>query len=71
MLKLSERLYSLRKERKLTQDAAAKELGISLKSYCRYEKKEREPTASVLVQMAEFYGVTLDYLVGRSDSRER
>ena len=69
MLKLSERLYSLRKERKLTQDSVAKELGISMKSYCRYEKNEREPTASLLVEMAMLYHVSLDYLVGRSEER--
>ncbi len=71
MLKLSERLYSLRKERNLTQDGAAKELGIALRTYCRYEKSEREPTVSVLVQIADFYDVSLDYLVGRSEKRER
>lgn len=70
MLKLAERLYILRKERKLTQEDAAKELGISMKSYCRYEKQEREPTASVLVQMAKFYNVSLDYLVGLKDERQ-
>ena len=70
MLKLSERLYCLRKERKLTQDIVAKELDISMKSYCRYEKNEREPTASLLVEMARFYHVSLDYLVGLKDERQ-
>ena len=70
MLKLSERLYSLRKERKLTQDSVAKELGISMKSYCRYEKNEREPTASLLAEMAMLYHVSLDYLVGLKDERQ-
>ena len=70
MLKLAERLYLLRKEHNLTQEATEKELGISMKSYCRYEKKEREPTASILVQMAKFYNVSLDYLVGLKDERE-
>ena len=70
MLKLSERLYSLRKERKLTQDSVAKELGISMKSYCRYDKNEREPTASLLVEMAMLYHVSLDYLVGLKDERQ-
>ena len=60
----------LRKERNLTQEEAAKNLGISMKSYCRYEKEEREPTASVLVQMAKFYHVSLDYLVGLKDERQ-
>lgn len=71
MLKLPERLHSLRKERKLTQEDTAKELKIALSSYRRYESGGREPTASVLVQMADFYDVSLDYLVGRSDRRER
>ena len=62
MLKLSERLYSLRKERKLTQDSVAKELGISMKSYCRYEKNEREPTASLLVEMLATTGRRLSEL---------
>ena len=70
MLKLSERLHRLRKERKLTQEGTAKELEIALSSYRRYESGEREPTASVLVQMADFYSVSLDYLVGRTDRRE-
>lgn len=69
MLKLSERLHSLRKERKLTQENAANEMGIALRSYRRYESGEREPTASVLVQMADYYGVTTDYLLGRSEKR--
>lgn len=69
MLKLSERLRELRKEQKLTQENAAKGLEISLKSYCRYETGEREPIASTLARMADFYGVTADYLLGRSDNR--
>ena len=70
MIKLSEILYKLRKERKLTQEDIAKELQIGLRSYRRYESGEREPTASLLVQMADFYNVSLDYLVGRSDKRK-
>lgn len=69
MLKLAKRLFELRKEHAFTQENAAKKLEISLKSYCRYETGEREPVASVLVRMADFYGVTLDYLVGRSEER--
>ena len=69
MVTLSERLFTLRKEQKLTQEYTAKELGISLKSYCRYETGEREPAASVLIRMADFYGVAIDYLVGRTEER--
>ena len=69
MTRLSERLYSLRKEQNLTQLLAAEGMGIPFITYRRYEKKEREPDASTLVKMADFYSVTLDYLVGRSEER--
>lgn len=45
-------------------------MGVAHNTYVRYERGEREPTASVLVQIADFYGVSLDYLVGRSEQRE-
>ncbi len=53
----------------MTQKEVGQELGISLNSYQRYETNEREPTAPVLVQMAKFYNVSLDYLVGLKDDR--
>ena len=69
MTKLHERIRLLRKEKNLKQDEAADLLGISLSSYCRYERGEREPDASALCRFADLYGVTIDYLVGRSDER--
>lgn len=66
---LSDNLYKLRKEKRLTQEQAAKGADIILRSYCRYEKGEREPAASTLIKLANFYGVSIDYLVGRSDVR--
>ncbi len=70
MTKLPERLLALRQERNLSQKSAVAEMGIAHNTYVRYERGEREPTASVLVQIADFYGVSLDYLVGRSEQRE-
>ena len=69
MKKLSDRLLALRQERNISQKSLVKEMGLALNTYVRYERGEREPTASVLVQIADFYGVTLDYLVGRSEER--
>lgn len=69
MTELSERLRSLREERNLSQKSLVHEMGLALNTYVRYERGEREPVASVLVRMADFYGVTLDYLVGRSEER--
>ena len=67
MTTFSERLISLRNENRLSQAMAAKELKLGMRTYQYYEYGEREPQLSVLVRMADFYGVTLDYLVGRSD----
>lgn len=69
MLKLSERLQALRKEYHLSQEKFAAEVGIGFTTYRRYENGKREPDASTLVKMADFYDVSLDYLVGRSDER--
>ena len=64
---LANNLLKLRKARKLSRQAVADTVGISAKSYERYENAEREPTASVLVALADFYGDSLDYLVGRTE----
>lgn len=69
MSKLSERLLALRQERDLSQKNLVKEMGFALNTYVRYERGERVPDADVLVRIADFYGVTLDYLVGRSEER--
>ena len=69
MSKLSERLLALRQERGLSQKNLVKEMGFALNTYVRYERGERVPDADVLVRIADFYGVSLDYLVGRSEER--
>ena len=67
MSAFSERLIQLRNERKLSQKEAADEFGVVVRAYQRYEYGEREPQLSTLVRMADFYGVSLDYLAGRSE----
>ncbi len=63
----AERLILLRKRKKISQTEAAKNFGVVVRAYQRYEQGEREPRLSTLIRMADFYGVTLDYLAGRSD----
>jgi len=63
----SERLIELREKNKLSQAEAAKEFGVVVRAYQRYEYGEREPRLSTFIRMADFYGVSLDYLAGRSD----
>lgn len=69
-MKLAERMKELRKAKNLRQEDAAAELGLSMSAYCRYELGSREPNASVIVRMADYYDVSADYLLGRSDTRK-
>ena len=64
---LGHRLLLLRKQRGLIQKDVAEAVGISFNSYCRYEKNEREPMAPTIVALADFFGVSADYLLGRTD----
>lgn len=47
---------------------AAKLLNLPYTTYVGYEKGQREPTSEVLIQLADFYETTVDYLVGRTDT---
>lgn len=69
MANLPERLLALRKERKLNQEDILKEFDVSIRTYRRYETGECEPTVSTLWKIADFYGVSVDYLIGRSDEK--
>ena len=60
------RLKELRLERGLSQKDVADALACSITVYSRYETGSREPSIDVLVRLADFYGVTLDELVGRT-----
>ena len=71
MVKLYERIRILRKERGITQKEAAAGLGIGYRAYQCYELDQRYPDIHGLVNIAEFFGVSLDYLVGLTDVRER
>lgn len=63
-----ERIIQLKTDRDLLQKDIAAAIGLSLRAYQYYEKGQKEPTLSVLVRLADFFDVSLDYLVGRSDA---
>ncbi|VBB05613.1 Hypothetical protein LUCI_0823 [Lucifera butyrica] len=65
---ISERLKELREKSGLNQSQAAEKLGISRVNYNRYENGEREPDNATLSRLANFFGVTTDYLLGLIDS---
>jgi len=63
------RLVCLRKEKGLSQNAVAKEIKVAPRAYQNYEYGAAEPRLSTLIRIADFYGVSLDYLAGRTDQR--
>lgn len=64
---LGARLRELRTEKKMTQRQVAEALGINSVTYLHYEKSQREPPLSLLADMAKFFGVSTDYLLGLKD----
>ena len=69
MIKFAERLRELRKERHVTQKDMGEILGIQLRSSQCYERGDRRPDYEKLVALADYFDVTTDYLLGRSDVR--
>ena len=68
MKKLGTRLKELRKARGVGQKAVAEWLGVSLRAYQFYEDGTYDPNLPNLIALADYFQVSLDYLVGRSDA---
>lgn len=64
---LPERLVEIRKSRNLTQKQLAAGVNISEVGLQNYENGRRKPAYDVLIALADFLNVSLDYLCGRSD----
>lgn len=62
------RLKELRKKRNLTQLRLALELNMSQNSISRYETGEREADYATLICFADFFDVSIDYLLERTDN---
>lgn len=65
MKKYGEFLKTERLLRKLSQDKLAKEIGISQQAISLYENNTNEPTIGICERIADFYGITIDELIGR------
>lgn len=63
------KLNSLRKELHLRQEDMAKHLGIARTTYAMYEQGNREPDYNTLQKLADFFNVSVDYLLGRTDKK--
>ena len=63
-------LRKLRKEKGLSKIAVQMQTGIEQALISKYENGERVPPTETLMQLADFYGVSMDYIMGRSDRKE-
>lgn len=66
-MKLENILKDLRKENKYTQEDIAKKIGITKSAYGYYEQGKTVPDAHTLSKLASIFGVSTDYLLGRTD----
>lgn len=64
-------LLKCRKSANLSQKALANELGVSDAAITMMEKGKRSPSFEILIALADYFDVSLDYLVGRSENPER
>ncbi|MCO5531699.1 helix-turn-helix domain-containing protein [Enterococcus faecium] len=69
MTNLPERLLEMRNALNQTQTDIAKGSNLSLRQYQRIENNESEPKLTALIALADYFHVSLDYLVGRTDKK--
>ena len=69
-MNFGERLSMLRKEKALTQKDLGEDLGVGERSIRSYEGGARHPDFQGLLRMADYFDVSLDYLVGRSNHKK-
>ena len=55
----------------MTQAALAKLLGMSQTGYSKYETGENDVPTQILIRLADLYGTSVDYLLGRTDKRKK
>ena len=64
------RLKKLRQERNISQLKLALDLNMNQNTISRYESMEREADYETLIKFADYFGVSLDYLLGRSENKQ-
>ena len=64
---MAKRLNELRKEKGLAQKDVAEYLGITKSAYGFYEQNRREPSPETIKKLADYFEVSADYLLGRTD----
>lgn len=67
VVQFNNRLRALRQDKDLTQDTLAKNLNINRKTLSNYETGSRTPDIYLIIKMAEYFDVSVDYMLGRID----
>lgn len=62
------KITELRKKLNLTQKQVADSIGVTVIAIQNYENQRRTPTIDILIKLADYFDVSLDYLVGRTDN---
>lgn len=69
MVDFSQRLKKLRTDKHLTQAQVAQRVGVTASMVSSYETDIRLPSYDVMIRLADLFGVTVDYLLGREEKR--
>lgn len=70
MINMTSKIKDLREDSDLTQAQVAEFLMCDQSLYSKYERGERDIPLRLLIKLAEYYNVSLDYLVGRTNKKE-
>lgn len=62
------RLRKLRERRRVSRRTLADLCGVSKSAMARYERGEREPSGKLVCELADYFGVSADYLLGRTEN---
>ncbi len=65
------RIRDLREDRDITQKEIAKKLNCSQQVYSNYELGQRDVPTDILIKLSNYYNVSVDYILGLSDSPKR
>ena len=68
-MKFKNRFKKLRKENSLTQKELGKKLQLGESTISHYERGDREPSHNILIKIARFFNVSIDYLLGNKKNR--
>lgn len=67
-MNINKRIRELRTEQSISVKDLASAVGLTPQAICNYEAGTREPSIATLIKLCDFFEVSADYLIGRSDN---